>query len=75
MRPQSAGAHRGLVAFRTVRFTIEAQVDDEGYPSGHAITPAGVSTPFTGWLGLLTVIQALLGADPQQPGKPTRTPA
>ena len=54
--------------------SIELEVDVESEISGLARNGAGPARPFSGWLGLMGVIDALLDGD-SSAGRPTTPPS
>ena len=58
----SRGQRKRMISRMTadpIRIVLDIEVLDES-PIGHATTIDGTSRSFTGWLGLLSVLEALL---------------
>lgn len=65
MRAPAIGNDHGRVSSESVHLTIDVAVDGEQI-SGHASDGLGPPTQFSGWLGLMGVLDALLSVAPTQ---------
>jgi len=65
------------VTTNPIRIVLDVEVVEES-PTGHATTGDGASRTFAGWLGLLSVLEALLQAsgpdDDLAPDRAQRSP-
>ena len=63
MRPPAPGTDHGLVTSESVHLAIAVDFDGDEI-SGHASDGLAAPTPFSGWLGLMGVLDVLLSAAP-----------
>ena len=66
-----AGAGQGwmlpFVEHRLINLTLELEVADDAL-TGRVTRPDGTGTEFSGWLGLVATIEALVAAPATEPG-------